>query len=53
MDPSLHRLTFDANADSVLARVEAQFHQEGCPAIQMRREIVLKPTPVSSCSAPA
>jgi hypothetical protein len=42
MDPSLHRLAFDADADSVLTRVEAQLAQQGAPAIRMRREIVFE-----------
>jgi hypothetical protein len=42
MDPSTHRLMFDANADPVLARLEAELAQQGDPPIRMRREIVFE-----------
>jgi hypothetical protein len=42
MEPALHRLVFNADADPVLRRVEARLAQQGAPAIRMRREIVFE-----------
>jgi hypothetical protein len=52
--PLLHCLSFDGNADSVLARVEAQLAQQGArPQSGCDARSSFKPTPASSRSAPA
>jgi hypothetical protein len=42
VEPARHRLAFAADADAVLARVEARLAQQGAPAIRMRREVVFE-----------
>ena len=42
MEPSVHRLAFDADADRVLSRVEAVLAEQGDPTIQMRRVLVFE-----------
>jgi hypothetical protein len=42
MEPALHRLAFSADADPLLARVEARLAQQGTPSIAMRREVVFE-----------
>ena len=42
MEPSVHRLFFDADADSVLARLESELSQQGQPPITMRRLLVFE-----------
>jgi hypothetical protein len=42
MEPSVHRLAFDASADPVLSRVESELSQQGEPPIRMRRLLVFE-----------
>ena len=42
MEPSVHRLVFDADAAPVLARLEAELSQQGQPPITMRRLLVFE-----------
>ncbi len=42
MDPSVHRLVFDADADPVLTRVETELSVQGDPPIKMRRLLVFE-----------
>ena len=42
MERAPHRLTFDADAEPVLTRVEAVLAGPGEPAIRMRREAVFE-----------
>jgi hypothetical protein len=42
VEPSVHRLVFDADADPVLSRVEAVLSEQGEPPIRMRRVLVFE-----------
>jgi hypothetical protein len=42
VEPALHRLSFHADADAVIARVEAVLAAQGEPGIRMRRELVFE-----------
>ena len=44
VEPAVHRLFFDADADAdaVLARLEAELSQQGQPSITMRRLLVFE-----------
>jgi hypothetical protein len=42
VEPAVHRLTFDPDADPVLARIEAILSTQGDPPIRMRRLLVFE-----------
>jgi hypothetical protein len=42
VEPSIHRLVFDAEADAVLGRLETELSQQGQPPIAMRRLLVFE-----------
>ena len=42
MEPSVHRLVFDADADAVLSNVEAELSRQGEPPVTMRRVLVFE-----------
>ena len=42
MEPATHRIRFDATADPVLARLEAELSQQGDPPIRMHREVLFE-----------
>ena len=42
MEPSVHRLAFDADAHAVLSNVEAELSRQGEPPVTMRRVLVFE-----------